>query len=279
VIDLHLHTTASDGTLSPEALVAAAQAAGIVTMAVTDHDTVFGLSAAMAAAQAAGLQCLAGIEITAIQEGRDVHVLAYGVRPATPALTAFLERQREERRRRLVEMADRLAALGAPIPPPQLAAAAAGPSGKSVGRPTLARALVELGVVRDIREAFDRYLAEGRPAFVERIGPTPGAVFACVRAAGGVPSLAHPGTLQRDDWIAPMIEAGLEAIEVHHPDHDAAAVARYRARAEAAGILVTGGSDYHGPGSDRAAAFGTVSLPPADFDRLADRLQARQADG
>jgi hypothetical protein len=272
VIDLHLHTTVSDGALEPHALVEAARQAGLTTIAVTDHDTLGAWPIVDPAARAAGLDCLPGIEITAVLDGRDVHVLAYGVSPAAPALAAFLGAQRDDRRRRLLAMAERLSALGAPVDPELIAEASGAASTRSLGRPALARALVAAGLVRDVSEAFDRYLGEGRPAFVERGGPAPARVFDLVHAAGGVASIAHPVKIGRDDLLRSFAADGLDAIEVYHPDHGAAATTRYRTMADALGLLVTGGSDYHGPGSDRAAAFGRVGLPAPDFARLAERL-------
>jgi predicted metal-dependent phosphoesterase TrpH len=130
---------------------------------------------------------------------------------------------------------------------------------------------VEAGHVADFREAFDRYLGEGRPAFIERIGVSPAEVVALVARAGGLASMAHPGKTQKDHLIPDLVAAGLQAIEVYHPDHDPADTARYRQLAERYHVLPTGGSDYHGPGSGRDQALGRVELPAADFARLAER--------
>jgi hypothetical protein len=269
VIDLHLHTTASDGRLAPTALVEAAAAAGLTTLAITDHDTVAGLPAAGEAARAYGLTVIAGIEITAVDDGRDVHILGYFVDVADPALAEFLARQRADRRRRLDEIVARLAALGAPIVRPL--PGESGDDASAVGRPLVARALVEAGHAASIADAFDRFLGVGRPAFVPRRGPAPAEVIARIAAAGGLASLAHPGKTGRDDLIAAMVDAGLAAVEVHHPDHTAADRARYSQIARDRRLLVTGGSDYHGPDSGRADALGRVTLPAADYAALAAR--------
>ncbi len=273
MIDLHLHTTASDGRSSPDALVAEAAAAGVRTLAVTDHDTVAGVAAVRAAAARAGVAMLAGIEITAVHAGRDIHVLGYFIDDADPALLAFLEAQRASRRARLDEIVRRLGALGAPVDVAPLAAGATVESGRAVGRPLVAQALVAAGHVRDVPEAFDRYLAEGRPAFAPRVGPPTREVLERIARAGGVASLAHPGKLGDDDLVRAFFGDGLEAIEVYHPDHDEAAVARYRALAIAHDLLLTGGSDYHGPGSGRSSALGQVGLPAIDYARLAARAR------
>ena len=271
MIDLHLHTTASDGRLSPEDLVREAHAAGLVTMAVTDHDTTAAIAAAAAAARAHGLTCVPGIEITALHARRDVHVLAYFFDPDSGELAGFLKRQREDRRRRLFEMADALDRLGVPVDPAPLREAATPGTGRAPGRPLLAAALVRAGHVASIAEAFDRFLAEGRPAYAARQGASPVDVIALIARAGGLTSLAHPGKLRLDAMIPPLAEAGLSAIEVHHSDHSDADTDRYRRMADRLDLLVTGGSDYHGPGSGRAAGFGRIHLPADDYARLVER--------
>jgi len=145
--------------------------------------------------------------------------------------------------------------------------------GRAVGRPMAAAALVEAGHVADIREAFDRYLGEGRPAFIERQGATPAEVVALVARAGGVTSLAHPGKTNKDQLIPDLVAAGLPAIEVYHPEHNTAETARYRQMASTFNLLVTGGSDYHGVGSGRSQGLGQFHLPAADFARLAERTE------
>jgi len=278
MIDLHLHTTSSDGRLTAEELLHAAAEAGIRTLAVTDHDTVAGLARAAAAARPLGIATIPGIEITAVHAGRDVHMLGYFFDPANAELAAFLKDQRDDRRRRLLEMAATLERLGVPVDVSALEGSSAGESGRALGRPLLAAALVRAGHVATIAEAFDRYLAEGQPAFEPRIGAAPAAVVALVARAGGVASLAHPGKLRLDQLIPELAEAGMPAIEVHHTDHSPADIARYQEMADRLQLLVTGGSDYHGPDAGRADGFGRVALPPADFERLAARVGWR-ADG
>jgi predicted metal-dependent phosphoesterase TrpH len=272
MIDLHMHTTASDGRSTPEELVAEVASKGIRIMAVTDHDTLAGVAACQAAARDAGVTCHVGIEITSVDHGRDVHMLGYGVDPAHVELDAFLTRQRLDRRRRLEEIGTRLAQLGVPVDLERAMVDAGRQVGRAMGRPMAAAALIAAGHVADIREAFDRYLGEGKPAFIERIGPSPADVATLIGRAGGVASLAHPGKSQRDHLIAGLADAGLPAIEVYHPDHDPIDTARYKQMARSLGLLMTGGSDYHGVGSTREPAFGRVHLPSADYARLAERL-------
>lgn len=245
-------------------------------LGVADHDTTSGISGVMVAAAPAGLDVVPGIEVTAIHRSKDVHVLGYFIDAGDRELCAFLSDQREDRRRRALEIADRLDRLGAPIDSGPLVSAGR-ESGRSVGRPMVAAALVRAGHARDISDAFDRYLSEGRPAFVERRGRTPAEVVAVIQHAGGLASIAHPGKTGVDDIIADLATRGMAAIEVFHPDHTAVDVARYRALARDLGLLVTGGSDYHGPGSGRTDGLGRVGLPADDYAALlAHRTRPRE---
>jgi hypothetical protein len=269
VIDLHLHTTASDGLHEPPALVDLAWRAGIRTMSVTDHDTVAAVSEVERAAAAAGIAFVPGIEITAVHAGRDVHVLGYFIDPADASLAAFLERQRADRIRRISVMADKLADMGKIIDRDTLVASRA--RGRSLGRPMVARALVKAGHVANTRQAFDQLIGEGKPAFIPRSGPAPAEAIAIITRAGGVASLAHPGLLKRDDLIPGMVDAGLTALEAFHSEHDPSTTEHYVAVADRHGILITGGSDYHGEKERRRAAFGVIGLPHDRFERLAAR--------
>jgi predicted metal-dependent phosphoesterase TrpH len=262
-----MHTTASDGRSSPEALIAEVSAAGCRVVAVTDHDTVAGVAAARDAATRAGLSFLAGIEVTAVAEGVDVHILGYGVDIADASLADFLRQQRERRRERVAAMSDRLRQAGASVDVAAILAVPAD-SGRAVGRPAVAQALVAAGHASDIADAFDRFLAEGRPGYLPRTGPEPAEVIERLHAAGGISSLAHPGKLGRDHLIPVLIAERLDAIEVYHPDHTVADVVRYQTIADRDHLLVTGGSDYHGPGSGRVSGLGVIGLPPAAFERL-----------
>jgi predicted metal-dependent phosphoesterase TrpH len=259
VIDLHLHTTASDGLCEPAVLVDMAWRAGIRTMSVTDHDTVAAHETVETATASAGITFVPGIEITSVYEGRDVHMLGYFIDRQSRELITFLEHQRADRVRRAGEMADRLAELGKPIDRDALLSPRL--TGKSVGRPMVAKALIKAGHVADTRQAFDQLIGEGKPAFVERCGPTPAETIAIIGRVGGIASLAHPGLLKHDEWIPGMVAAGLTALEAFHSDHDASMTEHYLALAARHDILVTGGSDYHGERERRRAAFGTVGLP------------------
>ncbi len=273
MIDLHLHTTASDGRCDPADLVRRAWSAGIRVLSVTDHDTVAALEETIAAAGACGIEVVPGIEVTAVNEGHDVHVLGYFFDRDSPVLAAFLEEQRADRVRRVEEMAARLAALGKPIDVADLTRRSETRSGRSVGRPLVAGALVRAGHVADVRQAFDELIGEGRPAYLPHRGRPPADVVAVIREAGGIASLAHPGLLGDDPLVVSLAGRGLAAIEAYHGDHNADTTARYLAMAAELGLAVTGGSDYHGDADRRRDALGTVGLPEERYHELVERAR------
>lgn len=267
MIDLHLHTTASDGRLSPEQLVAEASRAGLTTIAVTDHDTVAATAAVMAACAARGMDAVAGVEITAIEHRRDVHVLGYLFDPANVSLLAFLARQRAYRIDRVTAIAERLASLGMPIDAGPLLAAATSNTGQSIGRPQVAQAMLDAGYAATRDEVFERWLGDGKPAFVPRPSLPVADVIGMIHGAGGVASLAHPGETRVDDAIPRMRDAGLDAIEVYHSDHSPADRERYLRMAAELGLLVTGGSDFHA-NPEHGIVLGSVSLPRDAWETL-----------
>lgn len=284
MIDLHLHTTASDGRLSPAQLVARAATAGLTTISVTDHDTVAAIAEAAGAAAAVKIRVVPGIEITAVDQERDVHVLGYFFDPSSATLAALLAQQRALRVSRVREIAARLEALGMPVDVETVLLSAAARPGSSVGRPQLARELTRAGYVSSMQEAFDAWLASGRPAFVPRTGPSPASVVEAIHDAGGVASMAHPGVTGRDDLIRPLVDCGLDAIEVYHSDHSPQDEQSYKGIAARLGILVTGGSDFHGeePGADARSSrstLGVVSLPADAFAALEAMARRRQGPG
>ena len=266
-VDLHLHTTASDGRCTPSELVERVRAAGITVMAVTDHDTTDGVRDAQARGAELGVAVVPGIEITAVEEGRDVHMLAYFVDADDPALAAFLRQQRLSRVTRVQAIGARLAELGMPVDLGAVIAEAQLHAHRSIGRPQVARAMIAKGYVADMRQAFDRWLGQDAPAFVPRAGVAPEEVVAVVHRAGGLVSLAHPGRTRIDHRIAALRDAGLDALEVYHSDHDASDVARYHEMALALGLLASGGSDYHGDPS-HGVMPGVATLPAPEWERL-----------
>ena len=257
MIDLHTHTTASDGGLSPSDLVSRASAAGLTVLSVTDHDTLAACGPAAAACAAAGIEFVPGIEITAVRDERDVHTLGYFVDAASPGLARFLAHQRQTRIDRLREMIVRLARFGIELDADRI----------------LQPALVAGGHVKTSNEAFERWLGRGAAAFVPRSGASPDDVIARIHATGGLASVAHPGPLGRDEWLPGLVDAGLDAVEAYHTDHDPAATARYLALADRLGIAVTGGSDYHADPS-HGAALGGVTLPRDAYEKLKSRVRS-----
>ena len=250
MIDLHTHSTASDGTDTPGQVVEAAAAAGLSVVALTDHDSAAGWDEAAEAAAGAGVALVRGAEISTISDRVSVHLLAYLHDPTHPALVAELERTRASRLTRLERMAE---LLGEDYPITwEDVLAQTGPDA-TVGRPHLADALVAAGVVGTRDEAFATMLRPGTRYYVPHLAPDTVDAVRAVRAAGGVPVFAHPGASQRGRVLPPetieeLAGAGLAGLEVDHRDHDAPTRARLRDLARALGLLVTGSSDYHGAG-------------------------------
>jgi 3',5'-nucleoside bisphosphate phosphatase len=265
--DLHLHTTASDGRSSPAQLVDAAAGAALTVIAVTDHDTMAAVAEVRRHAAARGIEAIVGIEVTAVENERDVHVLGYFLDPSDVVFGVFLEGQRTVRVNRVLAIGERLNALGLHTDVRPLLPRDGDRSTRSIGRPQIARAMVQAGHVADTREAFDRWLGRDRPAFVPRSGPSPEVVIDAIHRAGGLASLAHPGRTDIDSRIPALAQAGLDALEVYHSDHDAAAIDRYRALAHELSLLISGGSDFHG---DPAHGLrpGSAGLPESEWQRL-----------
>ena len=243
--DLHIHTTASDGTDSPEAVVALAAGKGFSIIAITDHDTMCGVPEAVAAGEKYGVRVIGGVEISAGGQ-TEVHVLGYGVRDVE-RLEQTLTLMRDKRAERMAGMVEKLRALGVDVTLDEVTAL----SGGSVGRSHLARVLIDKGVVRDVREAFAKYLSPGKPAYVEREKLGVQQAVRLIADCGGLPVIAHPGQNRGESyWGRERFHAlkayGLRGIEVYHMAHGAAKAAAFERIARAENLLVTGGSDYHG---------------------------------
>jgi predicted metal-dependent phosphoesterase TrpH len=271
LIDLHTHTTASDGRCTPEELAARAAAAGVTTLGLTDHDTVGGCAAAAEACSRLEIDFVAGIEITAVTPSRDVHVLGYFIDLNAPDLQHFLAGQRRSRADRVREMFRRLADHGIHLDADSILAPGLADPTRAIGRPWIARALVAGGHVSSVAEAFDRWLGRGRPAFVPRTGAAPHEVFALIHDAGGLASLAHPVLVGHDEWIPGFADAGLDALEAFHSDHSWADTERYLGFARQLDLVVTGGSDYHADDEHGGRGPGSTSLPREHFERLLER--------
>jgi len=242
-VDLHLHTTCSDGALTPEELVAAANAGGLDAIAVTDHDTAVGVERARTAAAATGRpRVVAGIELTCSLDGAEVHLLGYGIAPTHPSIAAFAERGAALRRTRLVAMVAKLNALGVRV---RVEDVEVPPGCASVGRPHLAKALVKRGAVPTFQEAFNRYLADGGPAWIPSGGPPVAEGIAATREAGGVSVWAHPSL--EDARQFPRARAlGLDGAETVRPRLEPTVSLALEQAAREAALLFGGGSDWHG---------------------------------
>jgi hypothetical protein len=265
-IDLHSHTTASDGSLTPEELVRLAKQQGVATLAVTDHDTIAGLPQAIAEGERAGVEIIPGIEISCLYGTTELHILGYFINPDDPQLAPALityQASREERNPRIVE---RLRELGCELTYAEIKEAA---GSATVGRPHIAQALVRRGYVTSVSEAFDRYLADGAPAHIPRLLPSPAEAIGLIRQIGGIPVLAHPVYTSRTkepfEQICETLKGlGLLGIEAIYSSHSRQQTDRYLSVSKNQGLLVTGGSDFHGetkPNLLVGTGYGNLSVP------------------
>ena len=250
MIDLHTHSTASDGTLKPVDLVRYAKDKGIEVLALTDHDTLSGLSEAMDEARRLHLEFIPGIEISAEFEPGTMHILGYFVDPADSGLEERLSWLRRGRDRRNEVILRKLEDLGYPMEMEEVLRFA---GGESTGRPHIADAMVSRGYVASRNEAFERFLGKGAPAYADKERLTPEEAISLIRRSGGLPVLAHPQWLLMDehavaDLVADLKEMGLAGLETLYYSHSEAETAFYETLARKNGLLVTGGTDYHGPG-------------------------------
>ncbi len=272
-IDLHLHTTLSDGRLTPTELLRRAHANGVRILAVTDHDNTDGLAEARTAADALGLELIPGIELSTDLGPLGVHVLGYFLRYEDPAFQARLLPMRDDRVSRAQAMVRRLAELGYPIAWERVVEIA---GEGSVGRPHLAQALLEAGHVRSITEAFDRFIADHGPAYVDRMKLTPGDAIALIHAYGGVAAVAHPHDAPDvDALIAELAAAGLDGVETYYQGYGPDRVEHLLALARQYDLIPTGGSDYHGfPMGNAADVDNDVGSAPVPEETV-ERLRAR----
>lgn len=272
-VDLHTHSTASDGTLSPAELVRQAHRRGLFMLALTDHDTTGGLPEAISAGEALGVRIISGIELSTDVTAGEVHMLGYGINPGSETLQATLSGYRQARLERAERIVARLRDLGINLPRGSVRASA---GDASVGRPHIARAMIEAGYVQSVGEAFERYLGNDKPAYIasER-KPSPAEAIRLIRAAGGLPVHAHPFTsLDFPGSLPALIEAGLAGIEVYYAEYAPEQRERLARIADEYGALATGGSDYHGEQFKERRDLGSVELPEAVLRRFVQRLGA-----
>jgi 3',5'-nucleoside bisphosphate phosphatase len=273
-VDLHSHTTASDGALSPRELVKLAARHGVRVLAVTDHDSVSGLPEAIEEAAHHGIEIVPGLEINCDVEGAEIHVLGYCVDWQAGWFETFLAEQRAERTARVHRIVERLGELGLPLTAEEVFAIC---KEGSPGRPHVAQAMVKRGYVKSVREAFDRYLRSGGPANVPRRRHSPAEAVAVIRRAHGVPVFAHPGLADRDAMIPELVQAGLAGIETYYPEHSAGQIEAYRAICRRHDLVATGGSDYHGSHTGRANTLGFPHVPLDVWHELKNRAQRLQS--
>ncbi len=262
--DLHTHTYYSDGGDSPERVIHMAKDAGLSAIAITDHDILDGHPEAAEAAKRHGLELVPGIEMSAAVKDIEVHVLGFFIDGRHAALQALLAEQRDRRMRRMHDMVGKLQAIGLSITVEDVMAVA----GKgTMGRPHVAEALVRRKHVATLREAFDRYIGANGPAFIPGSSLAPKTVIQLIRQAGGVPVLAHPMYLKNDNLIDEFVRDGLVGLEVYHSSHTPELVKRYEQIAKRLGLLMTGGTDYHGKAKE-GLPIGSTTVPYSLVDGL-----------
>jgi predicted metal-dependent phosphoesterase TrpH len=280
-VDLHCHSTASDGTLSPTEVVDLAVASGLSALALTDHDTIGGVEEAAEAARKAGLDFVPGIEISCdVPRPATMHLLGYGFDPRNPVLLDLTTRLIEGRNDRNPQIIRKLNELGVAITMEEVEAEA---GGTVVGRPHIAAVLMRKGYVSSIKQAFDKFLAQGAPAYFDKERLTPKQAIGLVLESGGVPVLAHPVQLRTENdaqlerIVKDLADLGLVGLEVIHSDHDAALVEKYSKLADRYGLIKTGGSDFHGT-NKKDIALGTANgrkVPREFYEALVARVAVR----
>ncbi|MDQ7824651.1 MAG: PHP domain-containing protein [Candidatus Eremiobacteraeota bacterium] len=263
-IDLHTHTTASDGTLTPRELVTLAMSKGFRVLSITDHDTVAGFMEARGCGGKT-LEIVPGIELNAERGSEEIHVLGYYIDVENPVLLKRLGKLREERITRVHEIVKRLAALGMKVTFDEIIKYA---RGESVGRPHVARLLIDKGYIPDMQYAFDHFLKHGGKAYVPRPHFPPEEAVEIIAASGGIPVLAHPGYNADERIIDSLVERGLKGIEVFYPDHLPLQREHFSKLAGKKGLLITGGSDFHGFGNSHFSSLGVEGLSMKHFELL-----------
>jgi predicted metal-dependent phosphoesterase TrpH len=262
-VDLHVHTTASDGTLSPSEVVALSKSMGLIAVAITDHDTVAGLAEGLATAHS--IEVISGVELSVQTKPGSIHIVGLWLDYDNPTLTLRLEELRNSRSKRNTLIVARLVDLGMPVTMEELAAIS---GGDVIGRPHFAEALLRHGYISSTEQAFDQFLTRGRPAYVERMRLTPSEAFALFHQAGGIAVLAHPGHInlepeELEQKLYRWKKQGLDALEVYYPDHSPEQIAFFQELARRVGLAESGGSDFHG--ANRTAVTLGAAHAPADI--------------
>lgn len=273
-VDLHAHSTASDGTQAPSALVARAHKARLSAIAITDHDTLAGAAEALAEGERLGIEVVCGAELSAVEGDDELHLLALQVQDVA-RLQGELEAFRGMRVARAEEMVAKLAALGVEVSMQDVLAESAG---GAVGRPHVARALIARGAVRDMREAFDRYLGGGKPAYVPKEQLAVVDAIRMAHESGAIAVAAHLGGSGTREYVESLHRMGLDGVEVRHPSHSAEDVARLGALADHYGMVKSGGSDWHGA-NEGPRALGVMQVPRAWLDQQRERAEVIRRAG
>jgi predicted metal-dependent phosphoesterase TrpH len=267
--DLHLHSHFSDGEWSPRQLADSAKRERLRAIALTDHDTVDGIAEAILCGRAVGIEVIAGVEISTWLDV-DFHLLGYGFDPENADLAAILAKARGSRYERAVRMSERLEDLGVPVSIDEILEQS---GDGAIGRPHVARALVEAGHVQSFREAFELFLGDGKPACVPKIRIDPVRAIEILHGAGGVAVAAHPAMYGGVETLDPLVAAGLDGVEIAHGLHDDETQSTFAAYADAHGLAKTGGSDFHGPGGVRGV--GSITIPWEWVEDLQERIRER----
>jgi predicted metal-dependent phosphoesterase TrpH len=263
-VDLHVHTTFSDGDMTPDEMVREAQRLGLAGIGIADHDEIEGAAVAIEEAGTSGFEVVPAVELSTSDGKTDVHVLGFMIDLRNENLLGYLRLFRDARLRRGLDMVERLKGMGVGLDPDLVLEIA---NGGSVGRPHVAEALMRSGFVESYEEAFRKYIGFDSPAYVPKYQLKPDLAFELIAGAGGVGAIAHPGTLRRDDLITDFMACGMRALEVYHPKHNDRSIAHYRQLADKMGLVATGGSDTHGR-RDGKLLLGTCTVPYATLEQL-----------
>ena len=269
-LDLHIHTSYSDGVFSPRELLEMLQQYSYELISITDHDTIEGCIQGMKLAAHYDIRILPGVEVSSLCWGRDVHILAYGFDVKNKSFKSFLHGIEKGRLKRAKKIVKLLAALGLSLDFRDVLNL----TGKLnlVGRPHIARALIDAGYCRDSRDVFDNYIGEGQSCYVPKPAPEAGVVIEAIKKAGGISVLAHPYVYRDDDLVQHLIDIGIQGLEVFYSRHTVDETARYKKMADDHGLIKTGGSDFHGHGSD-LNFFGFFSAPPSVAEDLSEYIK------
>lgn len=270
--DLHVHTTASDGLLTPEEIIDLAMQIGLSGIAITDHDTVNGIQRAYdyIESKLLELEFVPGIEINTDVEEGEVHILGYYIDAQYQELRRRLEEIKGFRRERAIKIIKQLAGLGLIISYKQVQRLA---GGDLIGRPHIAMALKENGYVDTVKDAFNKYIGQGKPAYIPRYKFPPAEAIELIHRAGGIAVLAHPGLIKNQQMVEEIIDMGLDGVEVFYPEHDKSQIAFYKAMAFDHGLLITGGSDFHGQDSMESHSYlGAAGVTDNYFYRIKQNI-------